>query len=219
MKPRAIIFDAYGTLFDVHSIVHRVPGISGDLLALSLLWRQKQVEYTWRRALMKRYVDFWQVTGEALRSAANQLRINIPEEARSSLMEAYLSPGIFADVRTGLGALKQFPLAILSNGSPRMIDAAARANGLEPYFTHVISVDAVKTYKPSPEVYELGSSALGQPAENVLFVSSNAWDAAGAKAFGYRVGWCNRSGDAVDCLGFDPDFTVSGLDQIGSALE
>ena len=90
MKPQAIIFDAYGTLFDVHSVVRRVPGISGDLPTLSLLWRQKQVEYTWRRTLMKRYADFWQVTGEALRSAAHQLRIHVPEEARSSLMKAYL---------------------------------------------------------------------------------------------------------------------------------
>src|SRR6516162_5697078 len=104
MKPRAIIFDAYGTLFDVHSIVHRVPGISGDLPALSLLWRQKQVEYTWCRALMKRYVDFWQVTGEALRSAVYQLRIDASEEALGSLMQAYLSPDVFADARTGLDA-------------------------------------------------------------------------------------------------------------------
>jgi 2-haloacid dehalogenase len=219
MKPRAIIFDAYGTLFDVHSVVRRVPGISGDLPALSLLWRQKQVEYTWRRTLMKRYADFWQVTGEALRSAVHQLRIHVPEEARSSLMEAYLSPEVFADVRTGLDALKQFPLAILSNGSWAMLDAAVRANGLEPYFTHVISVDEIKTYKPSPEVYELGARALGKLAEKILFVSSNGWDAAGAKAFGYRVCWCNRSGEAVDCFGFDPDFTVSRLDQISNVLE
>jgi 2-haloacid dehalogenase len=219
MKPRAIIFDAYGTLFDVHSIVQRVPGISGDLSALSLLWRHNQVEYTWRRALMKRYVDFWQVTCEALRSAAQKLQFNVSEEARSSLMEAYLSPGVFADVRTGLDALKQFPLVILSNGSPTMLDTAVRANGLDAYFAHVISVDEVKTYKPSPEVYELGTRAFGQSAENILFVSSNVWDAAGAKAFGYRVCWCNRSGEAMDCLGFDPDFTVSRLDQISSILE
>jgi 2-haloacid dehalogenase len=219
MNPRAIIFDAYGTLFDVHSVVHRVPGLSGDLPALSLLWRKKQVEYTWRRALMHRYADFWQVTGEALRSAAHQLRINASEEALDSLMEAYLSPDVFADVRTGLDTLKGFPLAILSNGSPAMLDAAVRANRLDPYFTHVISVDEVKTYKPSPEVYELGTRTLGQSAEKVLFVSSNAWDAAGAKAFGYRGCWCKRSGEAMDCLGFDPDFTVSRLDEIGSVLE
>jgi len=219
MKPRAIIFDAYGTLFDVHSVVHRVPGISGDLRALSFLWRQKQVEYTWRRALMKRYADFWQVTGEALRSAAGTLQIKASEEDFKSLMEAYLSPDVFADVRTGLDALKQFPLAILSNGSRAMLDAAVRANGLEPYFTHVISVDEIKTYKPSPEVYELGARALGQLAEKILFVSSNAWDAASARAFGYGVCWCNRSGEAVDCFGFDPDFTVSRLDQISSVLE
>ena len=218
MKPQAIIFDAYGTLFDVHSIVHRVPGISGDLAALSQLWRQKQVEYTWRRALMKRYADFWEVTAEALRSAAHQLRIHASEEALHSLMAAYLSPDAFADVRTGLDALKEFPFAILSNGSPKMLEAAVRANGLDSFFTHVISVDEVKTYKPSPEVYELGTRTLGQSAEKTLFVSSNAWDAAGAKAFGYRVCWCNRSGEAMDCLGFDPDFTVNGLDRIAKSI-
>jgi len=219
MKPRAIVFDAYGTLFDVHSIIQRVPGISGDLPALSLLWRQRQVEYTWRRALMKQYADFWQVTGEALRSAAHQLRINASEEALHSLMTAYLSPDAFADVRIGLDALNEFPFAILSNGSPTMLDEAVRSNGLAACFTHVISVHEVKTYKPSPEVYELGTRTLGQSAETILFVSSNAWDAAGAKAFGYRVCWCNRSGEAMDCLGFDPDFTVSRLDQISSVLE
>jgi 2-haloacid dehalogenase len=167
---------------------------------------------------MKRYVDFWQVTGEALRSAVYQLRIDASEEALGSLTEAYLSPDVFADVRTGLDALKGCPLAILSNGSPTMLDEAMRASGLDAFFTHVISVDEVKTYKPSPEVYELGTRVLGQSAEKSLFVSSNAWDAAGAKAFGYEVCWCNRSGEAMDCLGFDPDFTVNGLDRIATSI-
>ena len=219
MKPQGIIFDAYGTLFDVHSIVHRTPGISGDLHALSVLWRQKQVEYTWRRALMKRYADFWQVTSEALHSATEKLQINPSEEEFNRLMEAYLSPDVFVDVKIALETLKVFPLAILSNGSPTMLDAAVRVNGLDPYFAHVISVDAVKTFKPCPEVYELGTKVLGRSAEDILFVSSNAWDAAGAKAFGYRVCLCNRSGEPMDCLGFDPDFTVSRLDRILSTLD
>jgi len=216
MKPLAFIFDAYGTLFDVYSIIQRSWQIPGDLPALSILWRQKQIEYTWRRALMKSYADFWQVTGEALRWAVVKLQIKASERDLSSLMEAYLSPGLFADVQSGLDALRAYPLAILSNGSPKMLDAAVRANGLDTRFAHLISVDGVRTYKPSPEVYELGTKAFGASADKILFVSSNAWDIAGAKAFGYRVCWCNRLGEATDCLGFDPDLTISRLDEIPS---
>lgn len=216
---RALVFDAYGTLFDVHSVVLRGGhGVSGDLHALSHLWRQKQVEYTWRRALMERYRDFWRVTEEALRSAAQQLRIELTEPQMEALMRAYLSPAAFAEVRPALEALKGPPLAILSNGSPRMLEAAVRANGLESYFSQVISVDKIATYKPAPAVYALGPEALKVSAGEMLFVSANAWDAAGAKAYGYRVCWCNRSGAARDVLGFEPDFTVERLDQIAEVL-
>src|SRR5271165_3383932 len=164
MRPRACVFDAYGTLFDVHSVLQREGlGISGDLPALSRLWRQKQVEYTWRRALMQRYEDFWHVTEEALRASVDQLRIDTDELQFARLMQAYLSPLAFADVAPALDALPG-PLAILSNGSPAMLDAAVRFNGLESRFTHVLSVDRVKTYKPSPAVYALGPEALSIPA-------------------------------------------------------
>jgi 2-haloacid dehalogenase len=209
-KPQALIFDAYGTLFDVHSVVQSE--------ALSRLWRQKQIECTWRRALMERYQDFWHVTEEALRAAVRQLRIDMPEPQMAKLMEAYLSPVAFADVATALDALKAYPLAILSNGSPRMLNAAVRGNGLERYFRHVISVDSVKSYKPSPSVYALGPAALKIPASEILFVSSNAWDAAGAKAYGYQVCWCNRSDQVADFLGFEPDFTVRGLDGVPNCV-
>jgi 2-haloacid dehalogenase len=212
---RACIFDAYGTLFDVHSVVlSGGQGVSGDLQTLSQLWRQKQVEYTWRRALMERYRDFWQVTEDALRAAAQQLRIELTEPQSEALMQAYLSPATFAEVRVSLDALKGTPLAILSNGSPRMLQVAVQANGLEPYFSHIISVDGIATYKPAPRVYALGPEALKIPASEILFVSANAWDAAGAKAFGYRVCWCNRAGAAMDVLGFEPDLIVERLDQI-----
>jgi len=215
MKWRVCVFDAYGTLFDVHSVVQREGhDILGDLQALSRLWRQKQIEYTWRRALMQRYEDFWHVTEEALQAAVEQLRIPADAPQLARLMQAYLSPLAFADVAPALGALKACPLAILSNGSPGMLDAALRFNALESYFTHVLSVDRVKTYKPAPAVYALGLEALDVAAEEALFVSSNSWDAAGAKAFGYRVCWCNRAGESRDDLGFQPDFTVSRLDEM-----
>jgi 2-haloacid dehalogenase len=215
MQPRACIFDAYGTLFDVHSVVERAGhGIPGDLHALSRLWRRKQIEYTWRRALMQRYADFRQVTEEALRSAASELGIEASAPQLAQLMEAYDSPLTFADVGAALEALQSRPLAILSNGTQRMLNAALRFHSLESRFAHVLSVDRVKTFKPSPLVYAMGPGALHMPAWEILFVSSNSWDVAGAKAYGYQVCWCNRSGESPDDLGFQADFTVSRLDQI-----
>jgi 2-haloacid dehalogenase len=220
MTPRAFLFDAYGTLFDVHSVVQRASaGITGDLPALSQLWRRKQLEYTWLRALMERYEDFWRLTEAALRAAVRELSIEATDRQLDHLMRAYLAPAVFADVIPALDALHGSPLAILSNGTPAMLDSAVRHNGLEAYFRSIISVDTVKTYKPSPRVYALGPRTLNVPAEEILFVTSNLWDAAGAKAFGYRVCWCNRSGAQMEDLGFTPDLVVLRLDEIPGALK
>ena len=214
-KCRAFLFDAYGTLFDVHSVVVQSgAGITGDLEALSQMWRQKQLEFTWLRALMGRYQDFWQITEAALRTALAQLHMEASEAQVRKLLDGYLAPAVFPDARIALDALSDFPKAILSNGSPAMLEAAVRNNGLESYFFNVISVDQVKTYKPSPRVYQLGPQALHLPANEILFVSSNAWDAAGAKAFGYRVCWCNRSRRPMEHLGFAPDIVATSLDQL-----
>jgi 2-haloacid dehalogenase len=148
-----------------------------------------------------------------------QLSIEATDRQLESLMQAYLAPAVFPEVVSALEALKGLPLAILSNGSPTMLDSAVRHNSLELYFPKIISVDGVKTYKPSPRVYALGSEMLNLPAAEILFVSSNLWDAAGAKAFGYLVCWCNRSGAATEHWGFAPDFIVSRLDQIGETLK
>jgi 2-haloacid dehalogenase len=129
-------------------------------------------------------------------------------------MEAYLSLATFPDVAGALSAMAATPLGILSNGSPRMLEAAVRSSGLGSTFHHVLSVDSVKAYKPAPAVYELGTRAFGLPAEDILFVSSNAWDVAGAKAFGYRTCWCNRLAAPMDRLGVSPDLEVSRLDEI-----
>ena len=216
---RAIVFDAYGTLFDVHSVaLSGGHGIVGDVNLLSRLWRQKQLEYTWLRALMERYEDFWQVTEAALRSATRQLSIELTDTQLRTLMQGYLVPSVFRDANSALETLKGVPLAILSNGSPAMLDSAVRNNGLGSYFTEVISVDRVKTYKPSPRVYALGPEILHLPAGEILFVSSNSWDVAGAKAFGYQVCWCNRLDEEADYWGFAPDFIVSRLDQIAESI-
>jgi 2-haloacid dehalogenase len=216
--PKAFIFDAYGTLFDVHSVVEAGRALTRDPQALSLLWRQKQLEYTWLRTLMGRYEDFWAVTEAALRFALGRLGIVAGDEAVARLMAAYLSLATFPDVAGALAGLAGTPLGILSNGSPRMLDAAVRSSGLTGAFRHVLSVDAVRAYKPSPTVYELGPWAFGVPAGDILFVSSNAWDVAGAKAFGYRTCWCNRLAAPMDRLGVSPDFEVRTLDEIPGKL-
>jgi 2-haloacid dehalogenase len=217
-RPKAFVFDAYGTLFDVHSVVEAGRAVTGDPQALSTLWRQKQLEYTWLRALMGRYEDFWAVTEAALRWALGRLGIRAGETEIARLMEAYLSLATFPEVPDALAAMAGTPLGILSNGSPKMLAAAVRSSGLEGRLTHVLSVDAVRTYKPSPAVYELGTRAFGLPASDILFVSSNGWDVAGAKAFGYRVCWCNRLGAPTENLGVTPDLEVPRLDEILRAL-
>ena len=211
---RGFVFDAYGTLFDVHSVIEAGRAITGDPAALSLLWRQKQLEYTWLRSLMGRYEDFWAVTEAALRFSVRRLGLAADDAQLARLMDAYLSLACFPEVEAALERLAGRPRAILSNGSPRMLQAAVASSGLGRHLQHVLSVDAVKTFKPSPAVYALGPQALGIPAADLLFVSSNAWDVAGAKSFGYQVAWCNRSGAPAEELGVTPDLVVTRLDAL-----
>ena len=215
MSPvRGYVFDAYGTLFDVHSVVEAGREITPDPVALSTMWRQKQLEYTWLRALMGRYADFWVVTEAALRYTIRRLGLTATEAQVRRLMEAYLSLACFPEVKAALGRLAGRPRAVLSNGAPSMLAAAVAGSGLTPLLEHVISVDRVKTYKPSPLVYALGPDMLGAPAGELLFVSSNGWDVAGAKAFGYQVAWCNRTGAPEEELGVRPDLVIDALDKI-----
>jgi len=211
---RGYVFDAYGTLFDVHSVVEAGREITGDPIALSTLWRQKQLEYTWLRALMGTYADFWTVTEAALRYAIRRLGLAATEAQVRRLMDAYLSLACFPEVKTALGRLAGRPRAVLSNGAPSMLATAVAASGLGGLLEHVISVDRVKTYKPSPSVYALGPETLGLPAGELLFVSSNGWDVAGAKAFGYQVAWCNRTGAPEEELGVHPDLVLEALDRL-----
>lgn len=216
---RAIAFDAYGTLFDVHSVVAACREVTADPEALSLQWRAKQLEYTWLRALMGRYEDFWEVTRAALRFSLRRLHLEATEAQVARLMDAYLSLDAFPEVPETLRALHpRCSLAILSNGSPRMLEAAVASSGLKPFLHHVISVDGVASYKPNPAVYALVPQTLGVPANSVAFVSSNAFDVIGAKAFGFRACWCNRAGAPLDELGFAPDLTIGRLDELPAAL-
>ncbi len=207
----AFVFDAYGTLFDVHSVVRRADAFwPGKGAALSQAWRTKQLEYTWLRSLMGRYAPFSQVTREALAWSLDFLKLERNEKAIDALMQEYLRLDTFPDVMETLGKLKGKRLAILSNGSPDMLDPVVAHANLR--LDAVLSVDALKVYKPAPAVYQLAVEKLKVADRSAItFVSSNCWDAIGAKSFGFRVFWINRAGAPLDRLGFEPDGVLSTL--------
>jgi 2-haloacid dehalogenase len=212
MPPQALVFDAYGTLYDVHAVVRRCEEFwPGKGTALSQLWRAKQLEYTWQRSLMRRYLPFSQVTRDALAYACASLALALDARQAEALMQEYLQLAVYPDVPGALAGFKA-KKAILSNGSPDMLDPLVRQSGLQ--FDAVLSVDEVKVFKPAPEVYQLAVDRLGVVKESIGFVSSNCWDALGAKSFGFRVYWINRLKAPVDRLGFQPDRIVAGLNEV-----
>jgi 2-haloacid dehalogenase len=216
MTPQALVFDAYGTLYDVHSVIQRCDALwPGKGAALSQLWRQKQLEYTWQRSLMRRYVPFSQITREALAYACEALKLSLDAAKTDTLMQEYLGLAAYPDVPGALAKLKG-KKAILTNGSPDMIEPLVRHSGLQ--FDAVLSVDAVKLFKPVPEVYQIAEDRLGVPKAAIGFVSSNCWDALGAKSFGFTVYWINRTGAPVDRLGFRPDALLGSLGDLPEVL-
>ena len=218
---RALVFDAYGTLFDVHSVIALCEELwPGKGAALSQLWRAKQLEYTWQRSLMRRYQDFGRVTEAALGYACSAFGLPLDAGRRGRLMNAYRSLAIFPEVRDALQELKgrQLKLAILSNGSPAMLRPVVANAGLRGLITALISVDPKKVYKPAPVVYRLAVEKLRVPKAAIGFVSSNCWDACGAKSFGFRVFWINRTGAPVDALGAPPDHVIKGLDELPALI-
>jgi 2-haloacid dehalogenase len=195
-----VLFDAYGTLLDVHSGVGRFAGAIGPAApALSALWRQKQLEYTWTRSLMGRHADFAVVTAEALDFALAAHGIADPA-LRDALLAAYRTLDAYPEVPDVLAGLRRRRLktAILSNGAPEMLAAGVAAAGIGDLLDAVLSVEAVGVYKPDPRVYRLATDHFGTAPAATVFVSSNAWDAAGAAAFGFRVAWINRSGQPAE---------------------
>ena len=209
----ALVFDAYGTLYDVHSVAQRCEGFfPGAGQRLSQLWRAKQLEYTWLRSLMRRYAPFSTVTREALAHACEALRLELTVERMEALMAEYNMLSTFPEVPKALGSLGGVKKAILSNGSPDMLEPLVAHSGLE--LDAVISVDEVKVFKPAPQVYELAPKKLGVAKEKIGFVSSNCWDALGAKSFGFAVFWINRARAPLERLGFTPDRVVERLDEI-----
>jgi 2-haloacid dehalogenase len=201
---RAIAFDAYGTLFDVYSVGALAEQLfPGNGTALANLWRERQIDYTRLRTLSRRYIPFWEVTRDALRFAARKLDLGMDAGAEQKLMNQYACLSAFPE---NLGALKTLrtlgvPMAILSNGTPEMLDIAVKSAGMNGLFDHLLSVDTVRQYKTADAAYQLGPDAFGVPAKNILFVSSNAWDACGATWFGYQAFWINRAGQPPEELG------------------
>jgi 2-haloacid dehalogenase len=222
MKPvKAIVFDLYGTLYDVHSVAgacgEKFPGRG---LEVSILWRQKQLEYTWLRTLMGDYVPFEKATEDALGFVASHLKLPLSPAAHAELCNAYLRLQPYPGVEATLTGLRDrgLPLAILSNGSSFSIGSVVRNSGLNHLFDELISVEETRTFKPHNAVYRLAEDALGFSREEILFVSSNSWDACGARHFGYQVCWVNRNGNTLDVLGQAPDFTVADLGELSEIV-
>jgi 2-haloacid dehalogenase len=190
---KAVVFDAYGTLYDIQSVAdvteQAFPGY-GEII--TQIWRIKQLEYTWLRSLMQRYQDFAAVTRDSLAYTLRVLGLAFEREAFERVIEKYLHLDLYPDAASALTALKPRQLAILSNGSPDMLNALVRNSGLAPLLDATISVDANKVFKPSPQAYALIGEVLGTRPDEVLFVSSNPWDVAGAKAYGLNVAWIER---------------------------
>jgi 2-haloacid dehalogenase len=237
MTVEAVVFDAYGTLYDIQSVASvteaAFPG-HGELI--TQIWRIKQLEYTWLRSLMHRYQDFSAVTRESLVYTLKALGLQHDADVFERIMEKYLQLDLYPDAAAALAAMRGKKLAILSNGSPAMLDALVRNSGLKLDAT--ISVDAEKIFKPSPEAYALIESTLGVKPAEVLFVSSNPWDACGAKAFGLKVAWIERvtpEAMALACikndmlppltmfkairtqmdeLGLEPDYRIRALSEL-----
>jgi 2-haloacid dehalogenase len=217
---RACVFDAYGTLFDYASAAAACRDALGDKFgALTALWREKQLQYTWLRSLEGRHADFWQVTGDALDFALDTLGL-AADALRARLMNLYLALDCFPDATATLERLRAMGMktAILSNGAPAMLASAVAHARLGPLLDAVLSVEEVGIFKPHPKVYQLACDRLGIPAGAIAFLSSNAWDAYAASAFGMRVVWCNRNGQRRERLPGAPDREIATLAELPALL-
>jgi len=218
---KACVFDAYGTLFDVHSAVGKYRMQLGERAdQVSQVWRTKQLEYTWLRSLMGKHVDFWRVTQDALDFAFATYGLT-DQVLRHALMEAYLQLDCYPEVPGTLQQLKQrgYRTAILSNGSPTMLQAAVSHASIQHLIDIILSVEAVGIYKPSPRVYHLAMEQLSVTAHEISFQSANAWDVTGASSVGMRVVWINRFSQHMERLGCVPDAELRSLADLPVLLE
>ncbi|SFP80928.1 haloacid dehalogenase type II [Salibacterium halotolerans] len=208
MQSHTYVFDVYGTLFDVHSITaacERAAGEKGE--ALSRIWREKQIQYTFLRQAMGRYRSFEQVTRDALRYASASVSTTLSEDTENTLMKAYQSLDLFPESSRVLQTLKQNGRSVIvfSNGTRDMLEPLLRNGGIRSFIDAVISVDDIKQYKPSPASYQLILDEVHARRSDITFLSSNGWDISGAEAFGFTTAWVNRSGAPVEELQLPPD--------------
>ncbi len=206
-KPRAIAFDAFPIL-DPRSVIALAEQLfPGKGVDLGNAWRTRQFEYQWLRALSRQYADFWQATEDSLAFAADLLKLDLTADKQKKLMRGYLELKAWPDVPSALQALKSadIRLAVLSNATSKILDSGIENAGLGGVFEHVISTDKIQTYKPDPRAYQMAIDAFGLRKEEILFVAFGGWDAAGAKAFGYRTFWVNRLSLPAERLGASPD--------------
>ncbi len=206
MTIQALVFDVYGTLFDVHSVKEQAEALYPDHgEAISKRWREKQLEYSFLRQLNGQYVPFSQVTQDALRYTLLELKLHVTEEQITTLMETYLTLDVYPEVSSVLETMADKRLVVFSNGSHDMLDPLIEQSGLADRFEHLVSVDDIKQYKPAPASYMHALNTLGLKREDILFMSSNGWDITGAKSFGFKTAWINRNGLPVEELNLDPD--------------
>ncbi|PRR78948.1 haloacid dehalogenase type II [Clostridium vincentii] len=218
---KVCVFDAYGTLFDINSAVNKhIEKLGENSEAVSSIWRQKQLEYSWLRSLMCQYTDFWKVTQEALDYALNSCGIE-NNKLRGELLDAYMHLDCYPEVEEVLKDLKEKGIvtAILSNGSPEMLKAAISSAKLTDYIDVVLCVDDIKVYKPDPKVYKLVTDKFNISKEEVLFHSSNSWDVAGASSFGFQVAWINRLDKQKETLPFKPDMEAKSLNEVSKVFK
>jgi 2-haloacid dehalogenase len=216
-----VVFDAYGTLFDVYSVTACAERLfPGKGLELSLLWRQKQIEYSWLRTMSEKYKPFWQITEDALTFALHRLDLNRDDSTLRALMNEYKSLSLFTENKAVLDLLSAqgIRLGILTNGNREMIDAAVRSSGLEQKFEHILTSDQVGRFKTASEIYDLAPATFAVPREEILFVSSNGWDAAAATWYGMNTFWVNRAKTCFEVLDVVPTFIGNDLNAVLSVI-
>ena len=216
-------FDMFGTLFDVHSVVEGCRDAFGpEGEEFSIFWRRKQLEYSWLRALMRRYVPFWQVTQDSLDTALRQYGRGDDTELRQRLLDTYKSVRPYGDAEAALDALAETGIqrVILTNGSRDMMTSALAGVGFTDKFNDLFSVEDVANFKPNPDVYQMAQAKLGVEKHEILLCSSHPWDLAGAISFGFQGVWVDRpgAGHYMETLGFDPDYRVTGLDGVAKMI-
>ena len=209
---KAIIFDAYGTLFDVNSAAEKCKEKIGDKWEdFANYWRITQLEYTWLRSLMNRHKDFWQVTEDSLKKSMKKFEID--QNMRSELLNLYKILSTYPEVKKTLEELKRknFKLAILSNGTPDLLNQLVKSNSLEEFFDDIFSIETVGIYKPNADVYNIPIKKYNISKNEVLFLSSNTWDVSGGGNFGYKSIWVNRNNNIFDNLDYSPEFELKNL--------